>query len=411
MFQRLIYILIGVLGLTVLQGCSSAPTPKEIVGQYRAVLKSEGGDLAFPIHISSHSDSLSGFVVNGVDTVSFNDVHIKGDSLIMGFTYYDSYLRGKVSYDGSLSGIWKRQNAGGNYITMPFSAQKGKKDRYPSQKQTYYPFDGKWQVTFTDKDGTFPAEGQFVSQPGGKLYGTFQTETGDYRFLDGRYRDSTFTLSTFDGAHAFLFKGRLTDENTISGDFWSKDSYHASWKAKKGSDNLQDPLAMYSKGTIGNEVSFSFTDLQGKTVSASDPEYQDKPMLVYLFGSWCPNCADEARMLKKIYTNKYQDSDLKIVGLAFEYSDDLNKSKEMVSKYRKRFNIPWKLLIAGTSSKAKAANQLSFIDDIYSYPTSIFINRNHKINAVHVGFNGPATGSAYYNEIQRYKEQINAIIK
>ena len=412
MIQRLQFLIIVFALLILAGGCSVDPTPKSVSGTYRGVLQSAGGELAFPIHIEANSDSLSGFVVNGADTASFDTVRLEGDSLIMGYSYYDSYLKGEIQLDGSLSGKWTRLDEGGNYINMKFSAEKNASYRYQTDpSKSSYPFDGEWQATFTDDEETFPAHGSFVSQPGGKLYGTFQTETGDYRFLDGAYSDSSFTLSTFDGPHAFLFKGRLQPDGSIEGDFWSKDSYHATWTAEKGESRLRNPLQIAADQAVGNNVTFSFPNLEGDTVSSSDPQFQNKPMLLYLFGSWCPNCADEARMMRKLYAEEYSDSELQIVGLAFEYSDNFQQKVQMVSRYKDRFNIPWPLLIAGSSDKKSAADQLAFLDQIISYPTSIFINRNHIIEAIHVGFNGPATGSAYYNEIQRYKEHINAIIQ
>lgn len=411
MNQRLQYLLLFLALSVVLSACSVSPTPKLVSGQYRGVLQSPGGELAFPIHLKANNKSLSGFVVNGADTAAFDKVHIKGDSLIMGYSYYDSYLKAAVQSDGSLTGQWTRRSEGGDYISMDFSAEKGKTYRYQTESPESYPFDGEWQATFKDEDGTFPAHGNFVSQPGGKLYGTFQTETGDYRFLDGVFTDSTFTLSTFDGPHAFLFKGKLQPDGTVEGDFWSKDSYHATWTAKKGENKLRNPLQISAEQAVGNHVTFSFPNLNGNTVSSTDPEFTNKPMLVYLFGSWCPNCADEARMLRKLYAQEYRDTELKIVGLAFEYTGNFRKDADVVSRYKERFNIPWTLLISGTSDKDKAAEELPFLDQIISYPTSIFVNRNHDIEAIHVGFNGPATGSTYYNEIQRYKAHINAILE
>ena len=49
--------------------------------------------------------------------------------------------------------------------------------------------------------------GEF-SQAGDSVAGTFLTETGDHRFLAGQVRGAEMYLSTFDGAHAFLYKAR-----------------------------------------------------------------------------------------------------------------------------------------------------------------------------------------------------------
>lgn len=402
-------LLLGALSIALLS-CSSSPSPEEVTGEYRAVLQSPGGALAFPISISYSADTLSAFTTNGADTSYFNDVFIKGDSLIIGFDFYDSYLRGKINFDGSLTGTWSRRAPGGERSVLPFRAEKGTTSRYPKTSPATYPFEGTWKATFTDEDGTFPAQGTFVSEPGGVLHGTFRTETGDYRFLEGFYTDSGFTLSTFDGAHAFLFKAELQPDGSLEGDFWSRDTYHATWTAEKGEGNLRNPLQISAEEATGKQMQFAFPNVDGDTIRASDPRFKNKPMLVYLFGSWCPNCADETNMLRKLYTENYMDTNLQVVGLAYEFTGNFKKDAEMVGKYKKRFNIPWTLVVAGMNDKTEAAETLPFLDSVISYPTSIFVDKNHTIKAIHVGFNGPATGSAYFQEIQRFKDHINQII-
>lgn len=394
----------------MLLSCTGSVTPEEIAGEYRGVLESDGGELAFPITITHYGDSLSAFTSNGADTVYYNEITLKEDSLVLGFDYYDSYLRARVNYNGSLSGKWSRRAPDGRRSVLPFYAEEGISRRYPATAPEGYNFEGNWKITFTDEDGSFPAEGNFVSQPNGKLFGSIKKETGDYRFLEGFYNDSTMTLSTFDGAHAFLFKARLQPEGTLKGEFWSRDDAYATWTAEKGQASLRSPLQISAEEAVGRTIEFAFPNLQGDTVRASDSRFENKPMLVYLFGSWCPNCADETNMLKELYTEEYSDSDLHIIGLAYEFTGNFENDAEMVSRYQNRFHIPWTLLVAGVNDKEKAADTLPFLDTVVSYPTSIFVDRNHKISAIHVGFNGPATGSTYFQEIQRFKNQLNQII-
>lgn len=390
--------------------CTSSPAPESLEGTYRATLESPGGELAFPLHIEAIGDSLSAFVVNGADTARFDTITVQEDSLILGFVYYDAFLRTKVHRNGSLTGKWDRRSSAGSRSVLPLKAKQNIRYRYPETSPGTYPFDGEWQATFTDESGTFPAHGIFVTEPGGKLHGTFRTETGDYRFLEGTYTDSTFIMSTFDGAHAFLFKGNLRPDGSLSGDFWSRDTYHATWTAQKGEAKLRDPLQISANEAVGKKLTFSFPDPEGNTVTSSDDKFQGKPLLVYLFGSWCPNCSDEARMLRNLYEERYKETDLQIAGLAYEFTGNFEQDAAMVNKYKQRFDIPWHLLVAGTSNKRDAAQTLPFLESVISYPTSIFADRSHTIKAIHVGFNGPATGSAYYQEIQRFNEHINEII-
>lgn len=378
-------------------------------GVYRGVLESDGGELAFPLHIQEQDNAFKAFVINGADTTRFTSVQVNDDSIRLSFDHYDVHIRAKFNSDGSLTGLWDRRSSGDKRSRLPFHAEPGVTYRYPPSEPGHHLFDGEWQATFTDDDGTFPAHGIFVTEPGGRLHGTFRTETGDYRFLEGFYTDSSLTLSTFDGAHAFLFKARLQPEGTLKGDFWSRDTYHATWTAKKGTSTLRDPLQISASEAVNKKMEFQFPDPDGNPISADDSRFENKPMLVYLFGSWCPNCSDQARLVKDLYRENYRNTDLRVVGLAFEFSGDFNQDAEMVRKYKQRFDIPWTVLVAGTSNKKKAANTLPFVDNVVSFPTSFFVNRNHIIEAVHVGFNGPATGSTYFKEIQRFKNNLNAI--
>jgi len=402
--------IIVLLGL----GCTTADTHRDITGTYRAYLESPGGELAFPLHVESvDGDSLTAYAVNGADTSRFTTVRLSAnaDSVTFSFDYYDSHINAAIAPDGKLSGEWNRRSTGGNRIRMPFHAEKGVRYRYP-ETDPQHPgrFEGNWQVTYQEDDGsTSPGYGMFVTEPGGRIHGTVRTETGDARFLEGVYTDSTMILSTFDGSHAWMTRATWKQDSTLDGTFYYYNTSRKDWTARRGDDNLRDPLQISAEQAVGKKISFAFPDLQGDTVRAASPRFSGKPMLVYLFGSWCPNCSDEARMLRTLYGERYSDTDLEVVGLAYEYTGNFSDDAEMVRRYRERFNIPWTLLVAGVSSKSEAAKTLPFLNDVISFPTSIFVNRNHIIEAIHVGFNGPATGSAYFKEKQSFTTYLDEI--
>ncbi|MGM0588491.1 MAG: peroxiredoxin family protein [Bacteroidota bacterium] len=388
-------------------GCSTSP---QFEGTYRGLMPTDGGNIAFPLIIEPASDGYQAYVINGIDTVRFTDVWVEQDSIHLRFDYFDSEIVATKQANGDLSGEWTRRSDVGSK-RMDFRGQMGVTDRYPSTAPEQFVFDGTWNTTFSDADGnTSPAVGIFVSQPDGKMHGTFARETGDYRFLEGVYTDSTFTLSTFDGSHAYLFKGRMGANNTIEGDAWYYNTSHETFTAyQSDEDPLRDPLQVQAQEAVGETVNFAFPTVNGDTVRATDPQFRDKPLLVYLFGSWCPNCSDEAQLLIDLYEREYKNTDLQIVGLAFEFTGNFKQDAEMVRRYRQRFDIPWTLLIAGSSDKDNAAASLPFLDEVVSYPTSIFTNENHEIQFIHVGFNGPATGSYYYKEKQRLINKLNTI--
>src|SRR5262249_12286550 len=139
---------------------------------------------------------------------------------------------------------------------------------------------GAWAVTFTDADGSTPARGEFTLD-GERALGTFLTPTGDYRLLEGDYRDGLLRLSTFDGAHAFLFRARAIDGSTLEGDYWSRDAYHATWKARRidaarGDDGLPDPFKLTALARPDGRLAFTFPDLDGKPVSLADSRFSGK---------------------------------------------------------------------------------------------------------------------------------------
>jgi thiol-disulfide isomerase/thioredoxin len=367
---------------------------------YIGTLESPGGPILFQFFASPGWNE--GFIVNDRDTLQFSEITQEGDSLRFSILNFDSHLLAKIGDDGQLSGRWYKTASKGSIQTLPFSAEPG---NYPKQSLENGQFDGEWNTMFTDADGSFPATGIF-SFNDGQLKGTFVTETGDYRFLEGFARQDTLVLSTFDGAHAFYFEAVLNTQGHLEGGFWSSEHYYADWTAERGTHNLRNPGNITSIVGKPPKIEFEFPDTDGNRVSNAD--FEGKPILLYVFGSWCPNCADEARMLRQLWDD-YRQTDLQIVGVAFEYTGDFSRDAAMVEQYRKRFDIPWTMLVGGISDKNSAAEKLPFVEEIVSFPTSFFADKNHIIQFTHTGFMGPGTGTYYDLEIKRFRQHINEI--
>lgn len=242
----------------------------------------------------------------------------------------------------------------------------------------------------------------------GKLYATFVSQLGDFRFMEGVYDDSSFVLSTYDGAHAYLMKGDLLENGSLSGFLWSKDDTKLPFTATKGSFELSDPLLISAKNVVGKKAYFSFPDVNGNMVTSEDERFKDKALVIYIFGSWCPNCADQAELLREYYED-YRDKNIEFVGLAFEFAGNIERDTEMIKRYQKRWDAPWTLLLAGKAEKDEAADVLPFLDKVLSFPSTIFTDSTQTIKNIHVGFNGPATGTYYINERNRFKLALDDI--
>lgn len=393
--------------LTIFAACSD--NVQDVTGVYRGILHSPGGDLAFPITIAASGDSLTGYVVNGTDTLNFTSVASNDDSLHMNFSFYDSHLDAKIGSNGNLAGRWHRRSSAKNF-GLPFTAEKGVTFRYPKTQSTTDVFDGQWPTVFKESNGyTYPATGEFHTRDG-QLYGTFLTETGDYRFLQGTFTDSTLTLSTFDGSHAYLITAQLQPDGSLKGDSWYANTEHDTWTAQRGKNELRDPFSINKIDPKHPDIEFSLPDLNGKTVTANDPEFKNKPIMLYLFGTWCPNCSDEAAMIRKMY-DKYHAKGVEFIGVSYEYSGNFNSDVDMIRRYKKRFNVPWRLLYGGQASADVVEKTLPFLDNLVSYPTTFFADRKHRLVAIHVGFSGPGTGKYYQMEQEAFTTKLDAISK
>ena len=135
------------------------------------------------------------------------------DSIFIKMSPYDSEIQAKIT-KGQMIGEWVNNSRGPNY-RMPFHARGGETQRFEIIEKPLAKISGRFKVQFGEVENAEEAVAEFV-QNGNLLIGTFLTETGDYRYLEGVINGETIQLSCFDGAHAFLFEGIVLDANTIT---------------------------------------------------------------------------------------------------------------------------------------------------------------------------------------------------
>jgi thiol-disulfide isomerase/thioredoxin len=409
---------IVLLAMLAVGASSSAQrqTPVSIEGPWRAVLSTPGGDLPFAIRIVRNGALLSASIINGAEKAPASSVSTDGSAVTIRFDWYDSAIAANLSPDGkAMTGAWSRTGpSGASHI--PFRATRGLQRRFPAvdgTKANRSPtiltnVTGIWKTEFTDSAGTSPARGELHQERGStRVVGTFLTPTGDYRYLEGTYDRGLLRLSTFDGAHAFLFQGRASGDGGLSGEYWSRDSYHATWRATRTDDRtaaLPDGWKDVGLTNTAGHFAFRFPDLNGNPVALSDARFRGKVVMVNLFGSWCPNCNDEAPLLAEL-DRKYRGQGLEIVGLAYELTGDAARDREMVRRFATRHNIHYPLLLAGVSDKAKASATLPDLTAVLAYPTSVFIGRDGTVRKIYSGFAGPGTGR-HYDDLRKEMESL-----
>ena len=212
-------------------------------------------------------------------------------------------------------------------------------------------------------------KGIFV-QNGNKVTGTFRTTTGDYRYLDGLVYGDSVKLSAFDGAHAFLFTAKIVNDSTLNGMFYSGNHFKEPFVAKRNEVfelPNEDSLTFLKKGY--ETFNFSFPNDEGQMIALSDNEFQNKPVVVQVMGTWCPNCLDETKFLVS-YLKENKNTELKVVALAFEYAKTEEEAYKSIKRLKDRIGVEYPILLAqyGDADKDIAQKKLPMLNHVLSLP-------------------------------------------
>jgi thiol-disulfide isomerase/thioredoxin len=407
-----------VLGALTLGACHRAAPPSAAAGDaagvpmgiYRAVLTLPGGELPVGLDLEHEGSATVGYLINGPERVKLAEVTVAGTHLEIRMPGYENRLIADAKGD-ELQGEVILVKLGGKQQHIPLQARRGAAYRFfETAAPDHADVSGRWAVTFTDDDGKPEvAVGEFT-QSQDIVNGTFLAETGDHRYLAGQVKGDELYLSTFDGAHAFLYKAKVRGDGGIAGDFWVGTAYHERWSGRRDPNAaLPDAYALTTMRAGSKQFDFAFPDLAGNTVTSKDPMFQGKVLIVALAGSWCPNCHDEAAFLEPLY-REYRGKGVEIVSLMFEHFGDFPQAAEATHRFRQHYGIEYTTLIAGISNKDEAAKKLPALDRVYAFPTTIFVDRKGNVRKIHTGFSGPATGAHYTEFVDEVKTTLDQLL-
>jgi len=399
--------------IIALSSCKGTSDSALKQGIWRATLKTgSGAEIPFNFEVIDSADQKFLDIINGIERFRVNEISAISDSVIIQMPLFDSEIRASLKNE-ALSGRWIKHYGDSDEV-LQFNAKKGDSWRFFKVNTTSNTdISGRWSVTFNtlNNKGSYASVGEF-SQENGRVFGTFLTSTGDYRFLEGTVSDNKLYLSCFDGSHAYLFTGKLMNDSTISeGKFYSGLSSIETWTANKD-DNaiLPDAYSITDLKDGYDKIDFSFPGLDGKKVSLSDEKFNNKIVLVQFFGSWCPNCMDETAYLTSFH-KKYQKKGVEIVALAYERSKDFERSRKNISRLKDRFSVPYDMLVTGfTNDKVEVSKSLPMLKQFMAFPTLMIIDKNGRIRKIHTGFSGPGTGSHYTDFVKEFEKTIDDLL-
>jgi len=378
-------------------------------GTWRAILETNSGaEIPFIFQVSQSEGKKAIHIINGAENIKVEGL-MSGRNVTIPLPSFGSEIKAKLTSSG-LEGAWIRHLPNKD-SEIPFRAEYNIKKRFVDSEAPMYNITGRWRTRFVAEgraDSTI-AVGEFI-QKGALVKGTFLTASGDYRYLEGSVSGDKLSLSAFDGAHAYLFTATIKGPQTISeGKFYAGASAVEDWSASKNAQaSLPDAYSLTSLKEGTSSIEFNFESLDGKPVSLKDDVFENKIIVVQLFGSWCPNCVDEMKYLVQFY-NKYHKKGVEVVGLAYERSGEKEWAKKAVGKLKQRLNVPYPLLLTGYTHK-EVVKSMPQIVDFKSFPTTIVIDKNKKARKIHTGFTGPATGAHYANFIKEFEAQIDMLL-
>lgn len=414
--RRLLYIA-AIAGLTACStGDEPSATPEGTLriepGSWRLSFDTPLGELPLNLELSQQDERWTAVFVNGAERLQAEVTTVDGPSVTIEFPSYNSRLTAELVSEGSLEGN-VRLNRSDGPDDIPFIAQYGPTHRFfPTEQAEVDTIAGRWALTtVAQPDGEAQTGLLELEQQGARITGTSMKTTGDSRFLTGELRGQELYLSTFTGSSATLWRGTLAADGTLSGRSHIIGLPNLTdWTARPDANaELADPTQLTYLKEGYERLEFSFPDLDGKTVSLSDEQFQGKVVVVVIGGSWCPTCHDETAFFSP-YFNANRERGLEAIGLMYEYSEDFELAATACRKFKNRYDVQYPMLIAGISDKEEASKTLPMINAVLVYPTMIFIDRKGTVRHIHTGFPGPATGEHHEAFKRDFTQRMDALL-
>lgn len=376
----------------------SKETP-ELTGSW--TMSMDLGDATIHQYVRVHDDLKFTFF-NSTEEIQTSAASIKNDSIYLEMPVYHTHFVLVKQNNDLITGYWNNPDRGADYkILCSFQ-------RISDESISQRSFDGDtltYEIMFSaDTEDEYPAIGH-LSESGNYLSGTFETEYGDYRFLEGSRSGDSLNLQCFDGSHAFHFSIHQPTDSLLTGVFRSGTHWEEPLQGKLNSDaSLRNPLTITSL-VDDTPLDFVAMDNQGELVRFNSDQFDGKVTIIQILGSWCPNCLDESLYYKSLYED-IQNPDFQIIPVAFERSSDFTTNTIHLDAYKEELALPYDLYLGGKASKSVASELFPQLSSVSSFPTSIYLDREGNVRRIHTGFYGPGTGKKF----ERYQIETKAFI-
>lgn len=395
--------------LTFISSCQRKRDINSLPGIWNGTIYLKNHDeVPMKLELKVEGQNVIGSFLNGDERLTSTSGSFDGTNLKLQFDFYDAVLEAgfaRRELIGTITRTWHQTKLvrelkmwkGGEPMVVPAAAEG--KD-----------VSGEWEMKVGEgeQQKTWRA---VLQQKDAALTGTILTPSGDWGTMTGQFGYGKLLLTRFDVINAHLFRAQLNDQGQLEGmvDLGQGDAprkvlaTRVSTSAPVATQNtrVQNPLEPFK---------FSGIDFAGKTITSDDPRFKNKAVVIEITGSWCPNCYDEAPLLKDL-SARYQSQGLEVLGLSFEYTGDTKRDLEQVKIFAEKHNVPYLMLLGGSTENDDLAKKLPQLVGFGAYPTTIFIGRDGRVKKIHAGFDGPATGERHTRLKADFEETVKELLK
>ncbi len=391
-------------------GFLSAAQAGSIEGRWDATLTWNGAAIPFRLDISGSGPTLRGTLYNGDIQEFTTRASFENGKLVLALDHYLVTIEATIT-DGRLVGA-VHMRGDKRPEGSPFEAVRHRPK--PAAEAHVPAIGGQWIIPVDSNSKGEKAWRFLVRQNGPEVSATILRIDGDTGALTGAWRDGKLMLSHFDGSRPYLVEVAVAEDGSLTLDpktggarAHKMVAYRPDTARAKGIPEPENYTTHTTARDSSEVFTFRFPDVNGAVFSNDDPKFKGKVVLAIVTGTWCPNCHDEARYLVELY-KKYRGRGLEIVALDFEEPEQQN-GLARVRAFMKQYGVEYTYLIAG--APAEIGEKVPQLVNWNTWPATVFIRRDGRIDHVHAGFAAPASREFHAELNQEFTSTIERLLK